>query len=174
MTRSLLIAALTLLCCGCGKATVVVSSIHHRTCPHVDEHNAPSSYPATRSVLVPGHPYAFLVCRYWGSQDQGQRRTFAGERYVTDTEEIASFVRKLDALKPPRREPRAPHRIFCGEDLALGGRSVLLLFRYSNAPDDPVRISIANCIPVSNGHLRAFRFGTPLELGEHWPDEGAL
>jgi len=50
---------------------------------------------------------------------------------------------------------------------------VLLLFRYTNSPDDPVRIVRAGCIPVSNGHIFE-RFGDGLGLGAHWPDEGAI
>ena len=50
---------------------------------------------------------------------------------------------------------------------------MLLLFRYSHEPDDPVRTLKGGCVGVSNGHLLE-QYGLGLPLGEHWPDEGAL
>jgi hypothetical protein len=126
----------------------------------------PSNDPRAATMLVSGRPSGVLVCRYWGRDDMGTQWTFAGERYVPADARLGRFVRKLNALPPI---PTAPP-FSCP---SLGGRSVLLLFRYRDASDGPVRIWREECISVSNGHLR-HRSGLRLELGEHWPDEGAL
>lgn len=170
MTRSLLVVGLLVSCVGCGRISTPVGNVHHRSCPQQDEHNAPSTYPATRTVLVPGRPIAALVCRYWGSDDLGRSGTLAGQRYVANTAKVVSFALKLDALRPPRL-PLG--RLNCDE--VLGGRSVVFLFQYRSAPDDLVRIVREGCIPVSNGHRQAGRFALGrLDLGEHWLDEGLL
>lgn len=84
---------------------------------------------------------------------------------MTSSKKFASFIRQLNRLGPIN-EPGKP----LPSCPVFGGRSVLLLFRYPDRPDDPVRIVRAGCIPVSNGHIKE-RFGEGLVLGEHWPDE---
>jgi hypothetical protein len=117
-------------------------------------------------VLIPGEPAAVLVCRYWGRHDAGASQSLAGQRQVPNGAKLRSFVRELNALPPIPKDPPPSCPVF-------GGRSLLLLFRYRDAPDDPVLILRSGCTPVSNGHLRE-RFGEALVLGEHWPDEGVL
>jgi hypothetical protein len=117
-------------------------------------------------VLVPGDPEAVLVCRYWGRQDTGSAYSLAGQRQVLEGVKLRSFVRKLNALPLVPKDPPASCPV-------SDGRSVLLLFRYREAPDDPVQIVRSSCTPVSNGRLRE-RFGEGLALGAHWPDEDVL
>jgi hypothetical protein len=96
----------------------------------------------------------------------GASRSLAGQRQVLDEVKLRSFVRKLNALPPISKDPPASCPVF-------GGRSLLLMFRYRDAPDDPVQIVLSGCISVSNGHLRE-RFGEGLMRGPHWPDENVL
>lgn len=140
--------------------------VRHRDCPATDRRFRPSSDPATRSSIVPGEPLGVLVRRYWGRRDLGPEGTLAGQRFVPATKEVLRFARELDALMPIPTAPVPSCPIF-------GGRSILLLFRHGDAPDDPVRIVRAGCIPVDNGHLRE-RYGLALPLGAHWPDEEVL
>jgi hypothetical protein len=151
---------------GCGSTRSEAVVVRHRSCPLTDGRFAPSPAPATRASMVPGKPVAVLVCRYWGENDLHPQYNFAGERHVTDSAKLLIFARKLNALKPISTAPAPSCPV-------LGGRSVLLLFRYSHEPDDPVRILKGGCVGVSNGHLLE-RYGLGLPLGEHWPDEGAL
>jgi hypothetical protein len=116
--------------------------------------------------MVPGRPAGVLVCRYWGQADAGPRWTLAGERTLGGGVRLLAFARRLNALRPIPTAPAPSCPV-------LGGRSVLLLFRYPTRPDDPVRIVRSGCVDVSNGHLRE-RFGLALGMGEHWPDEGIL
>jgi hypothetical protein len=153
-----------LACSACGSAAGAPA--RHRSCPPNDRTFAPSPEAATEATLVPGDPAAVLVCRYWGRWDTGAPRSLAGQRQLPGGPKLRSFVQKLNALPPIPKDP-APS---CP---ASGGRSVLLLFRYRDAPDDPVLIVSAGCTLVSNGHIRE-RFGEGLNLGEHWADEGAL
>jgi hypothetical protein len=139
----------------------------HLACPPSDATFTPSNDPRAATMLVPGRPGGVLVCRYWGRDDTGRQWTFAGERYVPAGAKLARFVRKLNGLPPI---PTAPP-LSCP---SLGGRSVLLLFRYRDVRDDPVRILREGCISVSNGHLRHRSGVSLLDIGEHWADEGAL
>jgi hypothetical protein len=143
-----------------------VAVVRHRTCPPSDRTFAGSPESATRAVLVPGDPAAVLVCRYWGRHDTGAPDSLAGQRQVVEGAKLRSFVSKLNTLSPIPTEPPASCPV-------SSGRSLLLLFRYRDTPDDPVQIVRSGCTPVSNGHLRE-RFGEDLVLGTHWPDEGAL
>lgn len=167
-----LAAAGALALAGCGGATSAkLSTVRHRSCPAADVGNAPSPLPSTKTVLVPGDPVAVLVCRYWGRSDSGRTGTLAQRPYVASRQRADSLARRLDALRAPRHLTAE----IDGCDEVLGGRSVLLFFRYAHEPDDPVRITKSGCIPVSNGHPRALRLALgALKLGEHWPDEGLL
>jgi hypothetical protein len=158
------VVSLGLVPAGCGSASRVL--VGHRTCPPRDLTFASSPEVATRTVLVPGDPEAVLVCRYWGRRDTGRSQSLAGERQVLSGVKLRSFVRRLNALPPIPKDPPPSCPVF-------DGRSLLLLFRYHEAPDDPVQIVRSGCTPVSNGHLRE-RFGEGLVLGSHWPDEGVL
>lgn len=164
MTRSLLVVGVVVICVGCGPTSVTAGAVQHRGCPRNDRDFAPSPDPATHDVLVPDHPIAVLVCRYWGEGDSGPQGVLAAQRYVTVNMKLQAFVRKLNTLRPIPQAASCP---------VFGGRSVLLLFRYRDAADDPVRIVRSGCIPVSNGHLLD-RDGEGLGLGDHWPDEGVL
>jgi hypothetical protein len=139
-------------------------ALTYARCPPRDRRLLPSDDPRTSTVLVPAAPTGALVCRYWGSQDVGRRWTLAGGRYVA-APLLGRLVARLNRLD---RIPNAPARS-CP---VFGGRSVLLLFRYRGASDDPVRILRVGCVEVSNGRVE--RWGESLPLGEHWPDEGLL
>ncbi len=161
---SLTVAALVLGGCG-GARTHTALGVRHRACPPSDRRFGPSPDAAARQTLVPGTPEAVLVCRYWGERDTGPLLRLAGQRSASGSR-VARLAARLDALRP----------IPTGRALScpvLGWRSVLLLFRYPNSPDDPVRIVLANCIYVSNGWLRD-RNGLGIAFGEHWPDEGLV
>jgi hypothetical protein len=155
---------------GCaGKSNSTGSSreaVVHRLCPRRDLTYRPSTDPRTATVLVPAKPVGVLICRYWGRHDTGRPETLAGHGYVAEGSKLAGLVAKLDALKP---FPIAPPPS-CP---AFGGRSVLLLFQYREASDDPVRIVRGGCVTVSNGRPPDL-WGEGLSLGEHWPDEGLL
>jgi hypothetical protein len=155
---------------GCGGKSNGTSSsreaIVHRSCPPRDLTFRPSADPRTATVLVPVRPIGVLVCRYWGRHDTGRRGTLAGHRYVSEVSKLAGLAAKLDALKPfPTVAVSCP---------TFGGRSVLLLFRYRDASDDPVRIDRGGCVGVSNGRTPELWDDGQLSLGEHWPDEGVL
>ena len=116
-------------------------------------------------MLVPPHPDAVLVCRYWGFEDSGPRWTLAGQRYASRSGRLERLVTELDALEPISAPfPSCP---------SAGGRSVLLVFGYRHAPEDPVRIVREACNPVSNGWLKD-RYGLGLPTGVHWLDEGLI
>jgi hypothetical protein len=167
---------------GCGGKSNSTSSsrdaVVHRSCPPRDLTFRPSTDPRTATVLVPVEsigvvqvqPIGVLVCRYWGRHDLGRHGTLAGRRHVADDSKLAGLIAKLDALKPFPIETGGP-AVSCP---VLGGRSVLLLFQYRDASDDPVRISNAGCVTVSNGRLPDLWDDRELSLGEHWPDEGVL
>jgi hypothetical protein len=159
---------------GCGgKSNSTSSSRHavvHRSCPLRDLTFRPGTDPRTATVLVPAQPIGVLVCRYWGRHDPGRYGTLAGHRYVAEDSKLAGLVAKLDTLKP---FPIATggHAVSCP---VFGGRSVLLLFQYRDASDDPVQISNGGCVTVSNGRPPDLWDDGELGLGEHWPDEGVL
>lgn len=115
-------------------------------------------------MLVPAAPTGALVCRYWGSQDVGRRWTLAGGRHLA-APLLGRLAARLDRLD---RIPNAP----APSCPAFGGRSVLFLFHYRGASDDPVRILRVSCVEVSNGRVE--RWGQSLRLGTHWPDEGLI
>jgi hypothetical protein len=115
-------------------------------------------------VLVPAAPTGALVCRYWGSQDVGRRWTLAGGRHLA-APLLGRLAARLDRLD---RIPNAP----APSCPVFGGRSVLFLFHYRGASDDPVRILRVSCVEVSNGRVERWVQGLP--LGEHWPDEGLI
>jgi hypothetical protein len=95
----------------------------------------------------------------------GRQWTLAGQRNIAEDSKLAGLVAKLDALKPlPTVAVSCPD---------FGGRSVLLLFRYRGASDDPVRILRGGCVRVSNGRPPDL-WGEGLSLGEHWLDEGIV
>lgn len=165
-TLRLAVVAPLLVLVGCSGSRARAVAVPHRECPSTDSAFRPSPDPAARARIVPGKPTGVRVCRYWGADDSRPQFTFAGQRFVAGSDELLRFVGKLNALKPIPTAPLPSCPI-------SGGRSVLLLFRYGDVPDDPVQIVRAGCIPVSNGHLRE-RYGLGLPLGTHWPDEGAL
>ena len=77
---------------------------------------------------------------------------------------ISRLITRLDALEPERPPlPSCP---------VFGGRSILLLFYYRGASEDPVRILRETCPKATNGRLTRLALG--LSEGEHWPDEGLL
>jgi hypothetical protein len=158
---------------GCaGKSNRTGSSreaVVHRSCPLRNLTFRPSADPRTATVLVPTHPAGVLVCRYWGRRDTGRYGTLAGHRYVAEDSKLVGLVAKLDALKPFPIASGGP-AVSCP---VLGGRSALLLFRYRDASDDPVRIRHGGCVRVSNGRPPDL-WGEGLTLGEHWPDEELL
>jgi len=157
---------------GCGGMSDSTSSsrdaaVRHRSCPPHDLSFRPSTDPRTATALVPVQPFGVLVCRYWGRHDAGRYGTLAGQRYVAEDSKLGGLVARLDALKP---FPTAPV-VSCP---TAGGRSVLLLFRYRDASDDPVRIRRGGCVLVSNGRSVDLWEDGELSLGERWPDEGVL
>jgi hypothetical protein len=155
---------------GCaGKRTGTSTSreaVVHQPCPQRDLAFMPSTDPRTATVLVPFGPSGVLVCRYWGGDDTGRPWTLAGRGYTAEGSKLAGLVAKLDALKPFPTAPAPSCPVF-------GGRSILLLFQYRDASDDPVRILRRGCVSVSNGRPPSL-WGEGLRLGEHWPDEGVL
>jgi hypothetical protein len=158
---------------GCAAKSIGTGSsreaVLHRSCPLRDLTFRPSSDARTATVLVPVQPIGVLVCRYWGRHDTGRPWTLAGHRYVAKDSKLAGLVAKLDALKPFPIETGGS-AVSCPE---FGGRSVLLLFQYRDASDDPLRIDRGGCVSVSNGRQPDL-WGEGLSLGEHWPDEGVL
>jgi hypothetical protein len=152
---------------GCaGKGSGSQGAVMHRPCPLRDLVFRPSTDPRTATVLVPLRPIGVLVCRYWGRDDTGRYGMLVRHLYVAGDPKLAGLVAKLDALKPfPAVAVSCP---------AFGGRSVLLLFQYRDASDDPVRIGRGGCVTVSNGRLPDLWDDGELSLGEHWPDEGLL
>jgi hypothetical protein len=117
-------------------------------------------------VLVPDGPSAALICRYWGLDDRERRPAgLAGAVAVQDPGVLSRLVARLDAL-PPVPGPPAPS---CP---ASSGRSEVIFFHYSGAPDDPVRVAAQGCAPVTNGRLE--RWGISLPSGRHWRDEGLI
>jgi hypothetical protein len=144
-------------------------AVVRRSCPLRDVTFRPSTDPRTATVLVPEQPIGVLVCRYWGRHDLGRRWTLAGHRHVAEDSKLAGLIAKLDALKPFPIATGGP-AVSCP---VFGGRSVLLLFQYRDASDDPVRISNGGCVMVSNGRPPDL-WGEGLTLGQHWPDEGVL
>jgi hypothetical protein len=159
---------------GCaGRSNGAGSSreaVVHRSCPRRDLTFRPSTDPRTTTVLVPAQPIGVLACRYWGRHDRGRFGTLAGHRHVAEDSKLAGPIAKLDALKPFPIATGGP-AVSCP---VFGGRSVLLLFQYRNASDDPVRISNGGCVSVSNGRPPELWDDRELSLGEHWPDEGVL
>ena len=159
---ALVVLALVLSACGGGTHTETFAL--HRPCPLTDLRFAPSPHSATYTRMVPGEPVGALVCRYWGRGDSGYHPyTLAEQRYVPAARKLSQLAAGLDALKPNGTIAS------CG---TAGGRSVLVMFRFRDEPDDPVRILRSGCTVASNGHLE--RIATGLEVGEHWPDEGLL
>ncbi len=158
---------------GCGRqararspaAAKSTPPLTHGRCPLRDRRLQPSSDPRTATVLVPPHPTGVSVCRYWGDEVMRGRWKLAASRDVPSDRALARLVARLDGLDRPQAAPPPSCPV-------LGGRSVVLVFHYRGATDDPVRILRATCIEVSNGRLD--RWGQALALGEHWPDEGLL
>jgi hypothetical protein len=160
------LAAALLLLGGCGAQTRTARvAIHDPSCPSSDGHVQPSPDPRTAGVLVPAGPIGALVCRYWGRGDFGADWALAGARDVRASSRLNRLVRELDALRPVGLPVAS-----CG---VLGGRSVLILFHYPRASDDPVRILRDSCTFVGNGRVPV-RYGDSLPSGEHWPDERLL
>jgi hypothetical protein len=157
---------------GCaGKSSGTGSSRDarvHRSCPPRDRSFPPSADPRTATVVVPAQPVGVLICRYWGRHDISRRAwTLAGHRYVVEDPKLNRLGAQLNALKP---FPTS-RAVSCPE---FGGRSVLLIFRYRDASDDPVRVLRAGCVSVSNGRLPDLWDDGEVNLGEHWPDEGVV
>jgi hypothetical protein len=147
-----------------GSTSTAAQPATPQRCPATDAKLESSPDLTTGRELVPPHPVGTLVCRYWGNHDVGQRGTLAGERAVEANRALSRLITRLDALEPERQPlPSCP---------VFGGRSILLLFHYRGASDDPVRILRETCPKATNGRLTRLALG--LSGGEHWPDEGLL
>jgi hypothetical protein len=172
---SVLLLTVGLGACGCGGQGSTASAkhapleivAHHDRCPRSDAQHESSPDPATAEVLVPAHPTGALICRYWGSHDQGREFHLAQEGSATSRQAVDRMAQRLNALPPMFRGPHS-----CP---VFGERSVLIFFHYSHASDDPVRIVVFCLIPVSNGRIVNEGLGGLGSVGEiHWPDEGLL
>jgi hypothetical protein len=161
------LAVMAVVACGAsGRITTPSQSpAFAAQCPQTDATVLPSSNPRTASVLVPPHPTGVRVCRYWGHSDFGSHWTLvAGDRYVRESHALARLVSELDAL-----QPETPPYPSCP---VFGGRSILLIFHYTDASDVRVRLSRVTCPRATNGRLARLALG--LTEGEHWPDEGLI
>jgi hypothetical protein len=168
------VAIIFMTASGCGAQTRAMSSastggsrsatqvrVVHR-CPSRPAPVEASPEPTTASVLVPAHPSGALICRCWGINESARHEaTLAGAFSIGQETALDRLAARLDALPPfPRHSMSCP---------TFGGRSDLIFFHYRDGSDDPVRITRAGCVPVTNGRL--LRTGLSLPYG-HWPDDG--
>jgi hypothetical protein len=169
--------ALALAWAGCGgsaaptdpsatRSPLAVSAPLH-LCPVSDARPRLVLNRSATNVLVPGYPTDVLICRYQGFSEGHAGRGLAGARRVVRQDVTSYLASELDALgSPPKVAQSCPD---------FGGRSDLFVFRYPGAGTARVLLTVASCIPVTNGRVVRDGLGLRFRAGElHWPDEGLL
>jgi hypothetical protein len=86
-----------------------------------------------------------LLCSYHGLNPPAQAHRLEHVRLVSAPAELAQLTREFNAL---HRQP--PITFHCPMD---DGSEILAIFRYVDAPPDPISVGLTGCQIVSNGHL---------------------
>jgi hypothetical protein len=104
----------------------------------------PNRNARSKTTLVPRGASALLLCRYYGLNAGARSELLAGSATVSDAATIARLAAELDTL------PRLRRGIYCPMD---DESAIVAIFRYRNAPADPVQIHLKGCRLVSNGQV---------------------